>query len=75
MLCGLCAGEAVCWCWRGRVLAGGAAVSGWLVLPWFGGMWERLVASVKRCLKKVIGIKIISFVELKYLQKIMWILS
>ena len=34
------------------------------VAPWFGGMWERLLASVKRCLKKVIGIKIISFVEL-----------
>ena len=22
--------------------------------PWFGGVWERLVASVKRCIKKVV---------------------
>ena len=35
--------------------------------PWFGGMWERLVASVKRCLKKVIGVKVISYDELQTL--------
>ena len=35
--------------------------------PWFGGMWERLVASVKRCLKKVIGVKVISYTELQTL--------
>ena len=23
--------------------------------PWWGGFWERLVQSVKRCLKKTIG--------------------
>ena len=35
--------------------------------PWFGGIWERLVASVKRCLKKVVGRKKLSFVELQTL--------
>ena len=34
---------------------------------WFGGMWERLVGSVKRCVKKVVGVKTISFVELQTL--------
>ena len=33
--------------------------------PWFGGMWERLVASVKRCLKKVVGTKRSTYVELQ----------
>ena len=35
--------------------------------PWFGGIWERLVASVKRCMKKVIGTKKLTFVELQTL--------
>ena len=35
--------------------------------PWKGGAWERLVASVKRCLKKVIGIKKVTYVELQTL--------
>ena len=33
--------------------------------PWFGGIWERLVASVKRCMKKVIGTERLTFVELQ----------
>ena len=32
--------------------------------PWTGGIWERLVASVKRCIKKVVGTKRITYVEL-----------
>ena len=35
--------------------------------PWFGGAWERLVASVKRCLKKVVGTKKLTYVELQTL--------
>ena len=35
--------------------------------PWFGGIWERLVASVKRCIKKVVGTKRLSYVELQTL--------
>ena len=35
--------------------------------PWFGGVWERLVASVKRCIKKVVGTKKLTFVELQTL--------
>ena len=33
--------------------------------PWQGGIWERLVASVKRCMKKVIGIKTLTYIELQ----------
>ena len=33
--------------------------------PWWGGMFERLVKSVKRCLKKVIGGKSLSYEELQ----------
>ena len=33
--------------------------------PWQGGLWERLVASVKRCIKKVVGVKTITYVELQ----------
>ena len=33
--------------------------------PWFGGFWERLVQSVKRCLKRVIGRTILDFVDLQ----------
>ena len=33
--------------------------------PWQGGAWERLVGSVKRCLKKVLGKKTLTFVELQ----------
>ena len=33
--------------------------------PWHGGFWERLVASVKRCLKKTIGKACLSYVELQ----------
>ena len=32
--------------------------------PWWGGMFERVVRSVKRCLKKAIGLRKISFEEL-----------
>ena len=31
---------------------------------WWGGYWERLVQSVKRCLKKIIGRSTLSFDEL-----------
>ena len=34
---------------------------------WWGGMWERLVAMVKACLKKTVGFKILTFVELQTL--------
>ena len=33
--------------------------------PWYGGFWERLVGSVKRCLKKTIGKSKLSYVELQ----------
>ena len=33
-------------------------------IPWWGGYWERLVQSVKRCLKKTIGRSTLSFDEL-----------
>ena len=32
--------------------------------PWWGGYWERLVQSVKRCLKKTIGKSKLIFDEL-----------
>ena len=31
--------------------------------PWQGGIWERLVSCVKRCLKKVVEVRKISFVQ------------
>ena len=34
---------------------------------WKGGAWERLVASVKRCLKKIIGKKKVTYIELQTL--------
>ena len=33
--------------------------------PWWGGMWERLVSCIERCLKKTIGTKQLSYVELQ----------
>ena len=33
--------------------------------PWQGGVWERLVGSVKRCNKKVVGVRTLSYVELQ----------
>ena len=33
--------------------------------PWWGGMYERLVASVKRCMKKVVGVRTLTFIELQ----------
>lgn len=33
--------------------------------PWWGGFWERLVGSTKRCLKKIIGRSSLSFEELR----------
>ena len=33
--------------------------------PWQGGIWERLVASVKRCIKKVVGVKTITYIKLQ----------
>jgi hypothetical protein len=35
--------------------------------PWHGGFWERMVRSVKRCLKKAIGRASLSFGELRAL--------
>ena len=35
--------------------------------PWHGGFWERLIKSVKRCLKKSIGRAMLSFEELRTL--------
>ena len=35
--------------------------------PWLGGMWERLVASVKKCIKIVVGIRRINYIELQTL--------
>ena len=35
--------------------------------PWWGGMYERLVASVKRCIKKVVGIRTLTYIELQTL--------
>ena len=32
--------------------------------PWWGGFWERLVALVKACLKKAVGHKQLTYVEL-----------
>ena len=33
--------------------------------PWQGGLWERLVGCVKRCMKKVIGIRTLTYIELQ----------
>ena len=33
--------------------------------PWFGGIWERLISCVKKCLKKTIGRKRLTFIELQ----------
>ena len=33
--------------------------------PWQGGLWERLVACVKRCLKMNIGVKMLNYIELQ----------
>ena len=35
--------------------------------PWMGGIWERFVSCVKRCLKSTIGMRQITFIELKTL--------
>ena len=35
--------------------------------PWWGGFWERLIQSVKRCLRKVIGRNIMKFEQLRTL--------
>ena len=35
--------------------------------PWFGGIWERLVACVKGCIKKIVGVKITTYIELQTL--------
>ena len=35
--------------------------------PWQGGIWERLVSCVKRCIKKTVGVRRISYVELQTL--------
>lgn len=32
--------------------------------PWWGGFWERMVRSVKRCLKKIVGRSTLQFEEL-----------
>ena len=33
--------------------------------PWYGGIWERLVQSAKRCLKRIIGRTTLNFIELQ----------
>ena len=33
--------------------------------PWYGGIWERLVQSVKRALKRVVSRSILSFSEIQ----------
>ena len=35
--------------------------------PWWGGFWERLVRSIKRCLKKSFGRPLLTFEELRSL--------
>ena len=35
--------------------------------PWHGGFWDRLVRSVKRCLKKLMGRASLSFEEMRTL--------
>ena len=35
--------------------------------PWWGGIWERLVGSVKRCIKKVVGVRRLGYTELQTL--------
>ena len=35
--------------------------------PWWGGFWERLVRSVKNCIKKVVGRSTLNFEELRTL--------
>ena len=35
--------------------------------PWFRGVWERLVASVKQCSKKVVSMEKLTYVELETL--------
>ena len=35
--------------------------------PWWGGMWERLVPCVKRCIKKVDGARKITYIQLQTL--------
>jgi len=35
--------------------------------PWMGGFWERLVSCVKKCLKRTIGVRQITFIELQTL--------
>ena len=38
-----------------------------LFSPWTGGMWERLILCVKKCLKKTIGMHQINYIELQTL--------
>ena len=33
--------------------------------PWQGGIWERLVSCIKRCIKKAVGVRKISYTELQ----------
>ena len=35
--------------------------------PWMGGMWERMVSCVKKCLKRTIGVRQINYIELQTL--------
>ena len=35
--------------------------------PWLGGMWERLVSCVKRYIRKVVGTRTITYIELQTL--------
>ena len=33
--------------------------------PWWGGKWERLASCVKRCIKKVVATRTITYIELR----------
>ena len=35
--------------------------------PSWGGMWERLVASLKRCIKQIVGVQKLTYIELQTL--------
>ncbi|KHJ93252.1 integrase core domain protein [Oesophagostomum dentatum] len=54
----------------GNSLMGYCAIKGikWIfnppASPWMGGVWERLVGSVKKCLRKSIGRKKLSFIDM-----------
>ena len=36
-----------------------------VLAPWQGGIWERLISCVKCCIKKAVGVRKVSFIELQ----------